>query len=129
MRALIGPLVIIGLAVGVWMLLNRTPGGIPEARYAHYQGLAAPKVLYSCTRKPTQEALLRQTRDCASSGRSGCEQNTYDAGEKEVQTVVEFAGGTGRPYEELVREAKQNCEKGVDGFESGGFKVLESAKK
>lgn len=128
MRALIGPLVIIGLVVGVWMLLNQTPGGISEARYSHFKGMAAPKVLYSCTRKPTQEALLRQTRECASSGRSGCEQNTYDAGEKEVQTIVEFAGGNGTPYETLVREAKQNCEKGKDGFESGGFRVLESVK-
>ena len=129
MRALIGPLVIIGLVVGVWMLLNRTPGGISEARYTRYQALAAPKVLYSCTRKPTKEALLRQARECASSGRSGCEQNAYDAGEKEVQTLVEFAGGNGTPYDELVRAAKQNCEKGKDGFESGGFKVLEYVKQ
>jgi hypothetical protein len=127
MRSLIGPLVIIGFVVVVWMLFMSTPGDISDAKYAHFKQLAAPKVLYSCTRKPTQEALLRQTRECAASGRSGCEQSTQDA--QGVQTVVEFAGGTGSTsYDELVQHARQNCQTDRDNLGSGSFKVLEAVK-
>ena len=130
MRAVIGPLVIIGLLVAAWMFFMRTPGGISEAQYAQFKQLAAPKLLYSCTRKPTQAYLIQQTRKCAASGRAGCEQESYDSAEKGTQTIVEFAGGTGSTtYEEVMRQAKVNCEKNQDNLGDGNFKVLEAVRQ
>jgi hypothetical protein len=131
MRALIGPLVIIGLIVGAWMLFaDSAPAGMSDARYEHYRGLSAPKLLFSCTRKPTDAALLEKTRACAKMGRSGCEQNSYDSREEGTHTEVDFAGGSdAATYREILERARRNCESSQDKMTAGTFKVLESAEK
>ena len=132
MRALFGPLVIIGLIAGAWvMLTNRAPAGITEARYERYQRLSAPKLLYSCTRKPTDAAVTEQVRECAKKGRSGCEQEAYEARADDTKINVDFVGGpeAASSYDELVQRAKRNCEGSHDGMTTGTFKVLESAKE
>ena len=132
MRALFGPLVIIGLIAGAWLLLtNRAPAGISEARYERYQRLSAPKLLYSCTRKPTDAAVTKKARECAQSGRSGCEQEAYEAREGDTKTNVDFVGGpeSASSYDELVQRAERSCEGSLDGMTTGSFKVLESAKE
>ena len=131
MRALFGPLVILGLIVGVWFLMtSRAPAGMTEARYERYQRLPGPKLLYSCTRKPTEAAVIKKARECAQSGRSNCEGNARESSRDDTQTVIEFAGGQGPgSYDELLKRARRNCESNTDALTSGTFKLLESAKK
>jgi hypothetical protein len=60
--------------VTLWALVRGNPGGISDAQYSEFSRLAPPKLLYSCTRKRTQESLLREIHESANSGRSGCDQ-------------------------------------------------------
>lgn len=128
MRAIVGPLLIVALLVALWALFVRgNPGGITDARYSEFTQLAPPKLLYSCTRKPTPEALLRQARECAQSGRAGCDQKAYESGEAETETTVEFVGSQGEStYDELLQEAKQNCTETLGDMGDGKLKVLEA---
>lgn len=130
MRAIFGPLVIVVLLVAVWALFFRgNPGGISDAKYAAFNQLDPPKVLYSCTRKPTPEWLVQQTRDCAQSGRSGCDQLVYDSIESQTETTVEFAQGQGTStYDELLRSARQSCSQNIGKLGGGKLEVLEADK-
>lgn len=129
MRAILGPLVIVGLLVALWaMFMRGNPGGISDSRYAQFSRLAPPKLLYSCTRKPTAETVTRKARECGASGRSGCDQEAYDWREASTETTVEFASGAGQStYDELLREAKRNCATTRGSMGDGELKVLEAA--
>jgi hypothetical protein len=128
MRAIIGPLVLVALLVALWVLVvDVNPGGISDARYLKFQGLASPKLLYSCTRTPTPESLLRRTRECAQSGRGGCELEVYEAGETETAITVDFVGGRRTStYDELLQEAKRNCAANRGDMGGGILKVLKA---
>ena len=130
MRALFGPLVIVGLLVTLWALFVRgNPGGLSDAEYSEFSGLAPPKLLYSCTRKPTQESLLREVQECSKTGRSGCDQKAYESGETEAQADVEFVSGQGMStYESLERDARLNCGKKSGNMHGGTLVVLEAHK-
>ncbi|MGB7741018.1 MAG: hypothetical protein WBM03_18055 [Steroidobacteraceae bacterium] len=130
MRRIVGPLVIVGLLAALWMLFLRgNPGGISDARYSEFKQLAPPKLLYSCTRKPTSEALLQQARECAQSGRAGCDQEAYESGEAENATVVEFVGGQRTStFDELLRGAKRSCAENLGSMGDGKFEVLEAVE-
>jgi len=130
MRPIVGPLVIVVLLAALWVLFVRgNPGGISDAKYAEFKQLAPPKLLYSCTRKPTSEALLRQARECAQSGRAGCDQEAYESGESKNATVVEFIGGRGTStFNELLQDAKRNCAESLGDMGDGKLKVLEATK-
>jgi hypothetical protein len=130
MRAIVGPLVIVGLLVLLWMVFVRgNPGGLSDARYSQFKALAAPRILYSCARKPTPESVLQKTRECAQSGRAGCDENAYESGEAEVKTVVEFVGGDGTStYDQLLRSARQDCGKNLGTLGGGTLTVLEASK-
>ena len=130
MRAIVGPLVLVALLATLWVLyFSGNPGGISDARYSRFKQLAPPKVLYSCTRKPTSEALLRQVRECAQSGRSGCDQEAYESGEAAGETTVDFVGGAGTStYDELLRDAMRKCAEDRGSMGSGKLTVLESTK-
>jgi hypothetical protein len=130
MRAIVGPLVIVGLLVTLWALFVRgNPGGISDAQYSEFSRLAPPKLLYSCTRKRTQEALLREIQECANSGRSGCDLKAYETGESEAQSVVEFVSGQGiSAYDALLRDARLNCGTESGSMAGGTLIVLESHK-
>jgi hypothetical protein len=130
MRAIVGPLVVIAILAALWVfVIDRNHGGISDARYSHYQQLIAPKLLYSCTRKPTQEARLRKTRECSKSGRSGCEQEAYDWGESKTTTTVDFAGNQGdSTYNDLLQDAKRHCAMNVGDMGDGKIKVLEASE-
>jgi hypothetical protein len=130
MRKLIGPLVIVALLVALWgIFAHGNPGGISDAKYAEFKQLAPPRLLYSCTRKPAREVLEQRTRDCATSGRAGCDEAVYEAGQAEAQTVVDFVGGQqSSNYETLLRDARENCAQNVGDMGDGEFKVLEAKK-
>jgi hypothetical protein len=130
MRAIIGPLVVIGILVALWVfVIDRNPGGISDARYSRYQQLSAPKLLYSCTRKPTNDARVRKMRECASSGRAGCEQEAYDWGEAKSETTVDFVGkGDASTYNELLQGAKRACARNIGDMGDGKLKVLKSSE-
>lgn len=130
MRAIFGPLVIVALLAAIWAMFFRgNPGGISDAKYGQFKQLAPPKLLYSCTRKPTPEALIQQTRDCAQSGRSGCDQIVYESVESQTRKTVEFVGGQGASsYDELLREARLDCAGEIAKVGSGTIEVLEAEK-
>ena len=128
MRAILGPVVVIGILVGLWVfVIDRNPGGMTDARYSQYRQLSSPKLLYSCTRKPTEEARLRKTRECTKSGRSGCDQEAYDWRESKVETTVDFLGGQGDSTPaELLQEAKRLCARNIGDMGDGQIEVLKS---
>jgi hypothetical protein len=130
MRAILGPLVIVVLLVALWFrYFGGNPGGISDAEYSKFKMLAPPKLLYSCTRKPTSDALLRLRKECAKSGRSGCEQKAYEFGESETATVVGFVGGQETStYDELLRDARRKCAEDSGSMGNGVLTVLESNK-
>jgi len=130
MRVIIGPLVIVLLLVALWVLFVRgNPGGISAAKYSEFKQLAPPKLLYSCTRKLTSEALVRQARECAASGRAGCDQKAYESGQAGNATVVEFVGGQGKStFKELLQDAKRHCAENIGDMGSGKLEVLEANK-
>jgi hypothetical protein len=128
MRAIIGPLMVIAIIAALWVfVIDRNPGGISDAGYSQYQQLSAPKLLYSCTRKPTKEARVRKMRECANSGRSGCEQEAYDWGEAKTATTVDFAGNEeDSTYNDLLQDAKRRCATNVGDLGDGKLQVLEA---
>jgi hypothetical protein len=130
MKAIFGPLVIVALLVAVWAIFVRgNPGGISDARYAQFSRLGAPKLLYSCTRKPTSDAVTRKARECGKNGRSGCDQEAYDWREASTETTVEFASAAGQStYDELLMDAKRNCAATNGSMGGGEMKVLEAVK-
>ncbi len=130
MRAILGPLVVIGILVGLWVfVIDQNPGGLTDARYSQYQQLSAPKLLYSCTRKPTNEARLRKTRECTKAGRAGCEQEGHDWGESKVETTVDFVNGEeGSTEQDLLQEAKRYCTRNTGDMGDGQIEVLKSSE-
>jgi hypothetical protein len=130
MRAIVGPLVIVGLLVVLWMVfVNGNPGGLSDAKYSEFKALPAPRILYSCARKPTPESVLQKTRECAQSGRAGCDEKAFESGEAGVETVVEFvAGGRTSTYDQLLRSARQNCGRNLGTLGGGTLTVLEASK-
>ena len=130
MRAMLGPLVIVGLLAAVWLVFFRgNPGGISDAQYSEFSRLASPKLLYSCTRKPTEASLLRETRECVMTGRSGCDQKSYESGGAEAQSDVDFVGGGGdSTYDALLHGARMKCGREVGNLAGGTLTVLEAHK-
>lgn len=128
MRAILGPLVIVALLVALWFrFFGGNPGGISDAEYSKFKLLAPPKLLYSCTRKPTSDALLQMRKECAKSGRSGCEQKAFEFGEAKTETVVQFVGGPETStYDELLRDARRKCAEDSGSMGGGILRVLES---
>jgi hypothetical protein len=130
MRAILGPLVFVGLLVALWVLFFRgNPGGISDGKYARFKQLAAPKLLYSCTRTPTPEWLVQQTRECAQSGRAGCAEKVNESVEAQTETVVEFVGSRGTStYDDLLRSARQGCARNIGNLGGGRLTVLEAER-
>lgn len=130
MRRILGPLVIVGFLVALWAVFSHgNPGGISDAKYSEFKRLAPPKILYSCTRKPTRESLVRRQQECMQTGRAGCEENAYESGEMNSETDVEFVAGQRTfTYNELLQDARKNCAATKSGMGGGEFKVLEEAK-
>jgi hypothetical protein len=130
MRAIRGPLLFILAAVALWAIFLRgNPGGISDARYARYQGASPPKVLFSCTRTPTRKAFYREEKDCLKTGRSNCEAKIDELVKAATKTNVDFVVGDGiSTYDQLLREAKQTCNKAIGSEEVVEFRILEAAK-
>ena len=130
MRAILGPLVVVAILAALWVfVIDKNPGDISDARYAKFTQLPAPKLLYSCTRKPTTAARTQKMRDCASSGRAGCEQEAYDWAEAKLDTTVDFASDDGTTsYENLLRDAKVHCARTIGDMGDGKFEVLKATK-
>jgi hypothetical protein len=128
MRALIGPLVVIGILAALWVfVIDKNPGGISDSRYTQFRQMSPPKLLFSCTRRPTPEALLRKSRKCSDTGRAGCEQEVYEWGEATIETTVDFLGGRGPgSYNLLLQEAKQKCTRNIGDMGDGKITVLEA---
>jgi hypothetical protein len=130
MRVIRAALVGAMLLAALWMLFARgNPGGISDARYAEFRKMAAPKLLYSCTRKPTPESFLPKERECWQSGRAGCEEAVTKWVDAGTTITVEFVSGTGTAsYDDLLMDARRSCAKGVGGMQPGEFEVLEGDK-
>jgi hypothetical protein len=130
MRAIVGPLVVIASLVALWVfVIDRNPGDITDAKYSRYQQLGAPKLLYSCTRKPTEEARVRKMRACGKSGRAGCEQEAYDWAEATTETTVDFLGDQDdATYSDLLQKAKLSCARNIGDMGDGKIEVLKSSK-
>jgi hypothetical protein len=131
MRAIFGPLVIVACLAGLWLYFSPgKPSGISDARYSQFERMPPPKILYSCTRKPTRESLLPQIRDCARTGRAGCEEEVSESAAARAETTVYFVGGTGdSTYSELLQNARRDCSAESGTMGRGEFKILESSKK
>lgn len=116
--------------VALWAVIPRgNPGGVSDAKYSKFKGVPAPKVLYSCTRKPTRESFSQEARACRKSGRVGCEEKVDELVEAGTETEVDFVAGQRRStYDELVQEARRKCAQNVGSMEPGEFKVLEADK-
>jgi hypothetical protein len=129
-RSLIGPIVIVVFLAALWALITRgNPGGISDAKYSEFKQLPPPKLLYSCTRKPTRESLLRGQQECMQTGRAGCEEKAYESGAMKSETEVEFvAGPRTSGYENLLQKAKNQCATNRGDMGGGEFKVLEASK-
>jgi len=130
MKRIVGPLLIAAFAVVIWRaLFGGNPGGIPDEKYARYKALHPPKLLYSCTRQPSPEWLLQLTRNCAHSGRSGCDEAVRASPEAQPQSVVEFAGSDGgATYEQLLTDAKRHCAMPRGNLAAGRLEILEADK-
>jgi len=130
MRAIFGPLMIVALLVALWAILFRgNPGGVSDARYAAFERAASPKLLYSCTRTPTREAILQRTRECAKLGRARCEEEANAWAEAARESAVEILAGDGTStYDELLREARRRCAADRGGMGPGELKVLQAKK-
>jgi hypothetical protein len=130
MKRLVGPLLIAVLVVVVWRLLaGGNPGGISDGKYAQYKALRPPKLLYSCTRQPTQEWLNQRKRDCAHTGRAGCEEEVNESREAQPQAIVDFAGSDGSAtYDELLNHVRRECSSPRGHLAPGKLAVLESEK-
>ncbi len=130
MRVILGPLVIVLFLVALWAVISHgNPGGISDAKYSEFNHLSPPKILYSCTRKPTRESLVRRQQECMQTGRAGCEENAYESGEARSETAVEFvAGPPTSSYDKLLQTARTNCATNIGDMGGGEFKVLEESK-
>ena len=130
MRAIRGPLLFVAAAVAIWALFLRgNPGGISDARYARFQGASPPKVLFSCTRTPTRKAFITEERECLKTGRSNCEAKIDDMVKAGTKVNVDFVAGDGiSTYDQLLREAKQTCNKAIGSEEVVEFRILEAEK-
>ena len=130
MRSLIGPIVIVVFLVALWALISRgNPGGISDAKYSEFKQLAPPRILYSCTRKPTREFLVRGQQECMQTGRAGCEEKAYESGAMKSETDVEFVSGERTStYDKLLQDARQKCATNRGEMGGGEFKVLEASK-
>jgi hypothetical protein len=130
MRVIRGLFVVVVLMGALWALFARgNPGGISDARYAQFQRMAPPKLLYSCTRKPTPESFLPQARECWKSGRAGCDEKVHEWVEAAIETSVDFVSGPGTSsYDQMLRDAMRSCARQVRNMAPGEFKVLEADK-
>ena len=128
MRVIRGLFLCIVIVAALWVLIpHGNPGGISDAKYSRFERLAPPKVLYSCTRKPTRESLVGRVRACIDTGRAGCEQELDQWVEAGTETVVDFeAGSTTSTYDEVLQQAKRNCKSNVGNMGPGEFEVLEA---
>jgi hypothetical protein len=128
MRAIGGPILLAAAAVVIWALfLHGNPGGISDARYAHFKGAGSPKVLYSCTRTPMRKAFIAEERDCLTTGRSNCDTKIDALVKAGTKVNVDFVAGAGRAtYDQLLLEARRSCSKGVGSTETVEFRILEA---
>jgi hypothetical protein len=130
MRAFARLLLVVASLIALWVVFaGGNPGGISDARYAQFNSLAAPKLLYSCTRSPTRKSLNRQVKDCMKSGRANCDAIVDDLVKAGTRTDVDFVGGAeGSTYDQVLEEARRDCRRHFGTTEPGEFKVLEAEK-
>jgi hypothetical protein len=130
MRRILPTIVVIVILVVLWdMFVRGNPGQLSDAEYSRYRQLAPPKLLYSCTRPPSQEWLIKQKQDCAQSGRAGCEETVNDAISSQTESVVDFLGGDrSASYEELLARARHECSRERGDLAGGRIEVLDSQK-
>lgn len=130
MRFVIGPIVVLVFLFALWHLFSRgNPGGVSDAKYTEFKQLAPPRILYSCTRRPTRESLLQRQRECMDSGRAGCVEDASEWGEATTATTVEFVGGReNSAYDKLLEDARADCATNRGGMGNGEFQVLEANK-
>lgn len=128
MRVLPGLTVGIMSAAALWALFaHDNPGGMSDAKYSRFNSAAPPKLLYSCTRKPTRESLAPQLRACIDTGRAGCAEKVDEWVETGSTTEVDFVAGSGTStYDELLQTARHKCSAHVGNLGSGEFEVIES---
>lgn len=128
MKVIRGLLAIVVLMGALWALFARgNPGGISDGQYAQFKRMAAPKLLYSCTRRPTPESFLPQARECWTSGRAGCDEKVHEWVEAAAETSVDFVSGRGSlSYDQLQRDAERTCARQVRNMGPGEFTVLEA---
>jgi len=127
MRAMVGPLFIGVVLLVIWEVFFRgNPGGISDAVYSKYQGTASPKILYSCTTKPTRAAFLAEVRSCSNTGRTNCEDIIDGLVTAGTKTHVDFVSGAS--YDQLLNEARHGCGKRAGDAATIEFKVLEANK-
>ena len=130
MRKIFGPLVIVAILVALWAYFSPgKPDGISDAQYSQFKRMAPPKLLYSCTRMPSPESLVRQVRECARTGRAGCELEVNESAQEHAETTVYFVGGAGTStYNELLLDAKRDCSAESASMGRGEFKILEASE-
>jgi hypothetical protein len=128
MRKIIGPLAIVAIVVALWEIFSPgKPDGITDAQYSQFRRLAPPKLLYSCTRKPSPESLVRQVRECARTGRAGCEQEVNESAARRAETTVYFVGGMGAStFSQLLQNAKRDCAAESATMGRGELVILEA---
>lgn len=130
MRFIGGLFLCIVFLAALWVLVpHGNPGGISDARYSQFKRISPPKLLYSCTRKPTRESFIPEERACRKTGRAGCDQEVDRLVEARTETQVDFVAGQGTStYDELLQEAKRKCKGNVENMEPGELRVLEADK-
>ena len=127
MRSMLGPVFIIAVLVVIWGAFFRgNPGGISDALYSKYQSTASPKILYSCTTKPTRAAFLAEVRSCSNTGRTNCEDIIDGLVTAGTKTHVDFVSGAS--YDQLLNEARHGCAKRAGDAATIEFSVLEAVK-
>ena len=118
------------IAAALWVLVpHGKPSGISDVKYSRFERLPPPKLLYSCTRKPTRQSFSREQHACFDSGRVGCDEAVDKLIVAGTKTSVDFEASQGTStYAELVEKAKRDCRMNINGMEPGEFVILEAVE-
>lgn len=118
------PKVLIALIpMSVFLTGCENPGGITDEEYARYKQLAAPKILYSCSKLATKMSV-NFTKCMENPSASYC--TGKEAKEMvETSTSVHLSAGVGQlvTYNSLLRDIEDEC-----AGEYKRLKILESEK-
>lgn len=106
------------------------PGGISDSDYAKYKELAAPKILYSCTRERHMDATAAlQCLEIKNANKELACLEKVQSDTKKPFIDVGYAAGVGVAvtYNKLLGDAKAACDKDISiRFSKGEFKILDS---